>query len=209
MQEKNKNLTVKEKRREDILLGALKVFCEKGYSGATVNDIVNKAGCSHGLFYHYYKSKKDIFDDVCSFRGKHMIDYMEEQLKELNGYLVKLKNITEFTFNNIKNDEIFAYRYYFFVSTIFAKAVSGELPPKDKKPPYLRMYDFFKDGVMRGEFTDKYPPEECMRLYNSIVQGATLNFILCPKDFKPSFKFPMIDFILDIFKKDGNNGKDN
>jgi len=201
MQEKNTILSVKEKRREEILLGALKVFCEKGYSGATVNDIVNKVGCSHGLFYHYFKSKKDIFDDVCSFRGRNMIDFMEEQLKESNCYLDKLKNITEFTFNNIKNDEIFAYRYYFFVSTVFAKAESGKLPPKDKKPPHIRMYDFFREGAMRGDFTDKYSPEDCARLYNCIIQGATLNYILCPKEFKHSFKFPMIEIILDFFRK--------
>ena len=130
-----------------------------------------------------------------------MIDFMEDQLKESNCYLDKLKNITEFTFNNIKNDEIFAYRYYFFVSTVFAKAESGKLPPKDKNPPHIRMYDFFREGAMRGDFTDKYSPEDCARLYNCIIQGATLNYILCPKEFKHSFKFPAIDFILDFFRK--------
>ena len=35
--------------------------CEKGYDNATVDDIVKKAKCSHGLFYHYFKNKKEIF----------------------------------------------------------------------------------------------------------------------------------------------------
>ena len=52
---------LKERRKEEIIESALKVFCEKGYAGATINDIVKKAKCSHGLFYHYFDSKKEIF----------------------------------------------------------------------------------------------------------------------------------------------------
>ncbi len=41
---------IKARRKEQIVLAGLKVFCEKGYEGAKVDDIVKKAGCSHGLF---------------------------------------------------------------------------------------------------------------------------------------------------------------
>ena len=104
----------------------------------------------------------------------------------------------------MKKDEVFAYRYYFFVSTIFAKAESGELPPKKcdgKTPPHLRMNDFFNQGIERGEFRSDYGADECAKLYNSIIQGSTLSFILCPKEFKHSFKFPSVEYIVDIFKK--------
>ena len=114
----------------------------------------------------------------------------------------KLKKKTEYTFENIKRDEIFAYKYYFFVSTIFIKAESGELPPKNKVPPHVKMFSFFEDGIKNGDFKDKYPPSECAKLYNSIIQGTTLSFILCPKEFKHNFKFPSIEYILDIFKKE-------
>ena len=197
-------IKLKEKRKEDIVESALKVFCEKGYAGATINDIVKKAKCSHGLFYHYFKSKKEIFNEVSETRGKHMIYFLDKVLEEKSNYVDKLRKMTEYIFNNMKKDEIFAYRYYFFVSTIFAKAESGELPPKcDKKvPPHIRMHSFFEEGVKQGEFRRDFTPADCAKLYNSIIQGATLNFILCPKEFKQSFKFPVIDFIVDIFKKE-------
>ncbi len=198
-----RTLKVKEERKQLIVQSALKVFCEKGYDGATINDIVKKAKCSHGLFYHYFDTKKDIFDAVMEKRGKNMMDFLDEVLKENSNYVEKLYKLTEYTFDNMKKDEIFAYRYYFFVSTVFAKAESGELPPKKncKAPPHIRMFSFFEEGIKRGEFSNKYPPEESAKLYNSIIQGATLNFILCPKEFKHNFKFPMIDYIVDIFKK--------
>lgn len=198
---------LKEERKQLIVQSALKVFCEKGYDGATINDIVKKAKCSHGLFYHYFDTKKDIFDTVMEKRGKNMMDFLDEVLKEKDCYVDKLHKLTEYTFDNMKKDEIFAYRYYFFVSTVFAKAESGELPPKKngRVPPHIRMYSFFEEGIKRGEFKDKYPPDESAKLYNSIIQGATLNFILCPKEFKHNFKFPMIDYIVDIFKKENVN----
>ena len=188
-------------RREQIVLGALKVFCKKGYDGATINDIVKQAECSHGLFYHYFKSKKEIFDAVAENRGVGMNAFLDKVLEEDSSYVNKLYKLTEYAFENTKNDEIFAYRYYFFLTTFFSKAESGNLPEKCKKPSHLRMIDFFEQGIVSGEFSDKYTAREYTKLYNSIIQGATLNFILCPKEFRSLFQFPLPQLIVDIFKK--------
>ena len=202
MNVKKSQISAKEKRREKIILSALKVFCEKGYQSATVDDIAQKARCSHGLFYHYFKSKKEIFDEVASLRGKGIIERLDEVIKTPTNYLDKLKTLTDYTFYNIKKDELFAYKYYFFVSTVFNKAESGEAPPKCDAPPHVRMNEFFEQGIKKGDFSNKYEASECAKLYNSIIQGATLCFILCPKDYKKHFKFPSTDFILDVFKKE-------
>ena len=202
---------IKEARKSEIIQAALKVFCEKGYAGATINDIVKKAKCSHGLFYHYFNSKKEIFDAVSETRGKHMMYFLDQVLSEQSNFIDKLRTMTEYTFNNIKKDEIFAYRYYFFLSTIFAKVEAGATPPKDSKkvPPHIKMQSFFENGINCGDFRDDYPPDECAKIYNSLIQGATLNFILCPKEFKKCFHFPNIDFIVDIFRKEVKNAKNN
>lgn len=198
------NEKIKLERKSEIVESALKVFCEKGYAGTTINDIVKKAKCSHGLFYHYFNTKKEIFDAVCEKRGKHMMYFLDKVLSDDNCFVDKLYKLTEYTFNNIKKDEIFAYRYYFFVSTIFNKSESGELPPKKENhtPPHLRMKAFFEEGIKRGEFKNNYSADECAKLYNSIIQGATLSFILCPKEFKKNFEFPAVTFIVETFKKE-------
>ena len=48
-------------RKNQILKAAFKVFVDKGYSKATMDDIVDISGLSKGALYHYYKSKKDLF----------------------------------------------------------------------------------------------------------------------------------------------------
>ena len=45
--------TKKDAKRRQILNGALRSFCEKGIASTTIDDVCNKVGCSHGLFYHY------------------------------------------------------------------------------------------------------------------------------------------------------------
>ena len=47
---------------------------------------------------------------------------LDKVLEEDSNFVDKLIRLTEYTFNNMKNDQIFAYRYYFFVSRIFEKA---------------------------------------------------------------------------------------
>ena len=40
---------------------AMKVYTQKGYSSARMNDIVKESGLSKGAIYHHYEGKKDVF----------------------------------------------------------------------------------------------------------------------------------------------------
>jgi len=51
----------KEAKRADITLAAADVFAEKGFAGASVDDIARAAGVSKGSLYGYFKNKEDIF----------------------------------------------------------------------------------------------------------------------------------------------------
>lgn len=46
--------------RTRLLEAAREVFREKGYHGTRVVDIIERAGCGHGTFYDYFKSKDDV-----------------------------------------------------------------------------------------------------------------------------------------------------
>lgn len=55
------NEQIKDERREQILSAALKAFAAKGFAATKISDIVARAGMSHGLVYHYFASKEEIF----------------------------------------------------------------------------------------------------------------------------------------------------
>jgi AcrR family transcriptional regulator len=58
------NELIKDERREQILSAALKAFALKGFAATKISDIVARAEMSHGLVYHYFKSKEEIFYEL-------------------------------------------------------------------------------------------------------------------------------------------------
>ena len=51
-------------KREQVRLGAARVFAERGFSGANTDAIASEAGVSKQTLYAYYPSKEDLFFDV-------------------------------------------------------------------------------------------------------------------------------------------------
>lgn len=207
MTEKNTN-GIKEARKKEIAIAGLKVFCEKGFDGATIEDIVKKAGCSHGLFYHYFKNKKEVFDETMRIQRERTDDEIQKQLNAQPNYLEKLRIIINGMFFDLKNDENFAYYYYFFVSQCFTRKERNlPPPPRDDKnapppPPIVHFEQLFSEGQKAGYFSDKHSPKDCARLFISIIQGATIGYVIAPKEMQKQMSLPDTDYIIEIFKKE-------
>lgn len=54
----------KEERSDEILAAALTVFTKDGFSGARLEEIAERAGCTKGTIYVYFESKEDLFKAV-------------------------------------------------------------------------------------------------------------------------------------------------
>ncbi len=57
----SKKQLVTEFRTSGILQAARRVFGEKGYERATIDDIAREAGVAKGTVYLYYRSKRDVY----------------------------------------------------------------------------------------------------------------------------------------------------
>ena len=55
----------KEEATSRILDAANKVFAEKGYHEATMDDIAKRLGVSKGAIYLYFSGKEDLFEAMC------------------------------------------------------------------------------------------------------------------------------------------------
>ncbi len=53
-----------EERRQQIMDAAMRVFAEKGFTGATTKDIAHEAGVTPGLIYHYFEDKRAVFNAI-------------------------------------------------------------------------------------------------------------------------------------------------
>jgi AcrR family transcriptional regulator len=69
--------------RAELLATAAKVFARRGYNGASVEEIAEEAGYSHGAVYSNFDGKADLFLAVFE-------DYMAERARELAATQVDL-----------------------------------------------------------------------------------------------------------------------
>lgn len=67
----------KEQRRTDILNAALKVFAQNGFDRATIAEIAELAGIGKGTVYEYFKSKKELFEDMI----RHSVETYNKKLQ--------------------------------------------------------------------------------------------------------------------------------
>lgn len=68
----------KQRRREEILNAAEKVFFSKGIKHATMDDVAEEAELSKGTLYLYFKSKEEIYLAI-NLRGLAILDEMFEK----------------------------------------------------------------------------------------------------------------------------------
>lgn len=65
-------------QRQKILTTAASVFSEKGFHGATMDDIAERLGTTKGSIYYYYKSKDVILFEVCDAVLDAALEYLQE-----------------------------------------------------------------------------------------------------------------------------------
>lgn len=70
--------------RARLLEAAKEIFEEYGFLDARVTDIAERAGVSHGSFYHYFESKEQIFREVAAL--------VDEQLSEPLGSVIMARS---------------------------------------------------------------------------------------------------------------------
>jgi AcrR family transcriptional regulator len=78
-------MTTQDKNTEElILLTARQVFVEKGFDGARMQEIADKAGINKALLHYYYRSKQKLFEAIFdeSFQKiiPQILDFMKSEM---------------------------------------------------------------------------------------------------------------------------------
>ena len=53
-----------DERRNEFLDTAMRLFLERGYEQTSVNAIIESVGVSKGAFYHYFRTKEEVLDQL-------------------------------------------------------------------------------------------------------------------------------------------------
>lgn len=68
--------------RERILTAAKSLVMRKGFAGTSVDDILSETGVSKGAFFHHFKSKADLADQLMRWYG-------ETDIRMFRGFMAK------------------------------------------------------------------------------------------------------------------------
>src|SRR5438552_14435395 len=72
----------KAQTREKLLAAARKVFAQKGYRGAAVDDVAIEAGLTKGAVYAHFRTKEALFLALLRERGLSNLEEIERGLAE-------------------------------------------------------------------------------------------------------------------------------
>ncbi len=66
---------------QNILSAASEEFLQKGFQGASLRNIVGRAGVTTGAFYGYFKSKEELFDALVKDQYTHILAMYQSALE--------------------------------------------------------------------------------------------------------------------------------
>jgi TetR/AcrR family transcriptional regulator, cholesterol catabolism regulator len=103
----------REERWAELIEVATQVFYEKGYDGASLQDIAERLGMLKGSLYYYIQSKEDLLFDVISTVHKEGLAVIRGRADVPGGPLERLENVivghVEHTCRNLVPTAVFLH----------------------------------------------------------------------------------------------------
>ncbi|HMM51215.1 MAG: TetR/AcrR family transcriptional regulator [Burkholderiales bacterium] len=139
----------KSARRAEILAAARQLFLERAFDAAAISEIAARAGCVEGTIYTYFRSKRDLFDEVLAEFYDRLIADIEPRLAAIEGTRDRLSYLIARHLQIAVDDPAFA-------RLIVREVRSQSLYFGSKLHALNRRYsrfllDTLRDGVARGE----------------------------------------------------------
>ncbi len=149
----------KQQQRQQILRAAESVFAEKGFHGATVQGIAERASFSVGHIYNLFENKEGLFVELINMRAAEHLADMQKRLAEQDDSLQKLRIAVEAKF------EFFRRHRQFFGIFTHLRAESRAPGPlhmpegcREQYEAYLRVLaGIFEEGIRSGVFVEADP----------------------------------------------------
>ena len=145
----------KQKRKEQIMQGALELFASKGFYSTTIPDIAISLKMSVGNMYNYFKSKDILAEEIIKF----ISEYLGKELQKINEKDIstkeKTKEIVAIYFKvAMTKPEMIDYflRIYLSNREIFKDGCAGMICVNEF---VTEVMIYFEEGVKSGELRDQ------------------------------------------------------
>ncbi len=167
----------RERRRQNIMMAAKRVFTAKGFEGSTMEDIAREAELSPGTLYLYFKNKDELYASLSLRVLQFMTVRLEHAVQDSGStYDEKKKALVDAMFDIYEFDPIILNNMFHLQSSEALKSLSEELLTEINglSRKALRMItSVFADGMDSGAVR-AYHPTAVADIFWSMFTGAVL-----------------------------------
>lgn len=190
---------IKDKRRKDLIKTATRIFAFENYKSVTIDDITSELNWSHGLFYHYYKNKEQLFIDVMNEAidlARKLIDFKShKQLSPLEEIRAIFGDI--FTLISGTDDYVVSAFHLLFNLRLQTNQVPecGDCRQKCQLASN-KIISLIKEGQICGEILQGEPEEYAFSLV-ALTKGLLYNRLMAGAK---HFRCPSIDTVMNLLE---------
>jgi len=179
----------KERRRQQIMVAAKRVFASKGFNKATMEDIAREAELSPGTLYLYFINKDELYASL-SLRILHYLKIRLEHVVQEKG-LTPEQRITALQsalYDVYEFDPLILINMFHLQSSETLSNLSAELSAEIQRlsrSALRNIVKIFKDGIAQDAFIDEHPvamADITWSLFSGVVLWETSKKLLNPKN---------------------------
>ena len=195
----------KERRRQQIIIAAKRIFSAKGFNKATMEDIAEEAEISPGTIYIYFKNKDELYASL-SIRILQHLNIRLEHVKNQNDVNVeqRIATLKDALYDIYNLDPLILINLFHLQSSESLKNLSFGLLSEIKRlsqDSLKIMADIFSEGISNGVFIKTNPnalADIFWALFSGVILWEESKKII---DNKKDFLKPTLDIAFDIFRQ--------
>ncbi len=145
----------KERRKQEIVKVACRLFAKNGYYNTTIPDIAKKLGMSVGNLYNYFKSKEELAKYIMQY-SSHLLG---QEIRKINEMDISTKDkiyllVKRFIEIAEENPELIDYFLRVFLSNreVFSEGCEGFLCVQEVVTEIML---FLEEGVRKGDLRNQ------------------------------------------------------
>ena len=150
----------KERRRQQIIVAAKRVFSEKGFNKATMEDIAHEAELSPGTLYLYFKNKEELYASL----SLRILQYLHIRVEHVNKEDLapeqKMDALVEAMYDVYAFDPLILINMFHLQSSETLKNLSPKLMSEIEelsRKSIGAIARIFEQGIDTGLFIDRHP----------------------------------------------------
>ena len=151
----------RERRRQQIIVAAKRVFSERGFSKTTMEDIAREAELSPGTLYLYFKNKDELYASLSLRILQYMNIRLEDVKKETDSEPAqKIASIKEALYDVYQFDPMILINMFHLQSSETLKNISSPLLDNISELSQNSLQilaDIFKDNSERNTVLTRQP----------------------------------------------------